>query len=230
MERRYKILTYNIRHGLGMDGRLDLERVASVVKSHSPDVVALQEIDKCTGRVNGCDEPAKLASLLSPADKYTFAASIPYDGGEYGNLMLSAEEPVFGKIYTMPGKHETRTMIYTEFENFAVSNAHLSLHDPFRMRAFPLYRELARNAKKPTFFVGDWNAEPDNGFIMSLRDELVFLSDTDIKTFPSDNPQICIDYIAIDKKHSGAVKSVSVEVIDDQITSDHRPLLITFEL
>ena len=34
------IISYNIHHGEGMDGKLDLQRIADVVKRENPDVVA----------------------------------------------------------------------------------------------------------------------------------------------------------------------------------------------
>ena len=37
-----KILSYNIKHGRGMDGRVDLKRTAEVIRSLSPDLVTLQ--------------------------------------------------------------------------------------------------------------------------------------------------------------------------------------------
>ena len=39
-----RILSYNIHHGEGMDGKLDLPRIASVITSVQPDIVALQEV------------------------------------------------------------------------------------------------------------------------------------------------------------------------------------------
>ena len=38
-----RILSYNIKHGQGMDVRVDLERAAAGINSLQPDLVALQE-------------------------------------------------------------------------------------------------------------------------------------------------------------------------------------------
>lgn len=38
-----RVLIYNIHHGAGTDGRLDLERIAAVIRAQDPDVVLLQE-------------------------------------------------------------------------------------------------------------------------------------------------------------------------------------------
>ena len=42
---RLRVLTYNIHHGEGVDGKLDLERIASVIRSVEPDLVALLEVN-----------------------------------------------------------------------------------------------------------------------------------------------------------------------------------------
>src|SRR5436190_5201783 len=58
-----RVLTYNIHHGEGTDGRVDLSRLAEVVSAVDPDLVALQEVDEGTERVNGVNELAELARL-----------------------------------------------------------------------------------------------------------------------------------------------------------------------
>jgi len=41
-----KILTYNIRHAKGMDGKVSLHRISLVIEESKADIVALQEVDK----------------------------------------------------------------------------------------------------------------------------------------------------------------------------------------
>ena len=40
---RLRLLSYNIHHGEGRDGRFDLPRLAGVMKTVQPDLVALQD-------------------------------------------------------------------------------------------------------------------------------------------------------------------------------------------
>ena len=58
-----RILSYNIHHGQGTDGIFDLERLARVISSVEPDLVALQEVDRATTRSGGVDQAAELARL-----------------------------------------------------------------------------------------------------------------------------------------------------------------------
>ena len=48
-----RILAYNIHHGAGNDEVLDLERIAELIRSLDPDLVALQEVDNRTERTGG---------------------------------------------------------------------------------------------------------------------------------------------------------------------------------
>jgi hypothetical protein len=52
--------TYNIHHGEGTDGKIDLVRAAAGIKRLAPDLVALQEVDKATTRFQGVDQSAEL--------------------------------------------------------------------------------------------------------------------------------------------------------------------------
>ena len=58
-----RVLTYNIHHGEGVDGKIDLERIAAVIKSVEPHIVAVQEVDQGTARTARVDQPAELARL-----------------------------------------------------------------------------------------------------------------------------------------------------------------------
>ena len=41
-----RVMTYNIHHGEGLDGRVDTARIAELIKQERADIVALQEVDK----------------------------------------------------------------------------------------------------------------------------------------------------------------------------------------
>ena len=63
LPKEIRVLSYNIHKGVGMDGKLDLLRIAKVVLSEHPDIVALQAVDQSTGRSNGVDQAAALGKL-----------------------------------------------------------------------------------------------------------------------------------------------------------------------
>src|SRR5690606_1310461 len=41
-----KVMSFNIAHGMGMDGQVDLERTAQVIEGSGATIVALQEVDR----------------------------------------------------------------------------------------------------------------------------------------------------------------------------------------
>src|SRR2546426_6462595 len=43
---KVRVMTYNIHVGVGMDKRMDLQRIADVIKQEHSDLVGLQEVDR----------------------------------------------------------------------------------------------------------------------------------------------------------------------------------------
>jgi endonuclease/exonuclease/phosphatase family metal-dependent hydrolase len=84
---RLRVLSYNIHHAEGVDRKLDVERIARVILSVKPDLVALQEVDQKVKRSQGIDQPAELARLTKM--QVVFGANIELQGGHYGNALLS---------------------------------------------------------------------------------------------------------------------------------------------
>src|SRR5215213_773903 len=77
-----RVLSYNIHHGEGTDGKVDLERIAKVITVAAPDLVAVQEVDRKTRRTNGVDQAAELGRLTRM--HVEFGKAIDYQGGAYG--------------------------------------------------------------------------------------------------------------------------------------------------
>ena len=97
---RLRVLAYNIHHAEGTDNVTDYERLAKVIRDLHPDIVALQEVDRRTGRSQGIDQAAKLANLTDLA--HSFGAAMPYDGGDYGLAILSRYPIQSSKTRVLP--------------------------------------------------------------------------------------------------------------------------------
>ena len=91
---RLRVLTYNIHHAEGVDGKFDLGRIARLIKKEKPDLVAVQEVDVKTRRSDGVDQAAELARLTGM--HYFFGKFMDYNGGEYGQMVLSKHPIVRG--------------------------------------------------------------------------------------------------------------------------------------
>lgn len=218
--------SYNIRNGVGLDNRRDVERTANVVRRLYMDFVALQEVDSMTNRSGGTDVAAEIAKRAGMY--HTYAKAIDYDGGAYGVALLSREEPLSVKRVALPGREEARVLLIADFGNVAVACTHLSLTATDREASARIIVEEARMAGKPMLLAGDFNSRPDEETMKILSEEFQLLTNTDEMTYPAGIPYEVLDYIMV----SGAGKvemSVSV-VANEPLASDHRPVVVDMEL
>jgi len=81
------VLSFNILHGATTKGDFDLDLIAKVIIDADPDLVALQEVDFKTNRAKKYDLVTELGwrTKMVPI----FAKAMNYDGGEYGEGILS---------------------------------------------------------------------------------------------------------------------------------------------
>lgn len=223
-----RIMSYNIRNGVGMDDRSDYDRTAQAIRRQHPDVVALQEVDSLTGRSGQRDVIRELAVRTGMYP--LFAPAIDYDGGKYGIGMLSRRKPLSYRYLPLPGREEARALLVVEFEHYIFCCTHLSLTPEDGQASLPLIFKLAREAGKPFFIAGDWNATPDSELIKAVQKEFRILSPMPAATYPADRPEECIDYIAgyIGKGQPFTV--VSAAVVEEPAASDHRPIVADIRL
>lgn len=224
---QYRILSYNVKCGRGMDNVLDYDRTAKVIADINPDIVALQELDSLTNRSGLTITGVELADRVGM--NFTFAKAIDFDGGGYGVGVLSKEQPISQRNYPLAGSDEPRVLLLLEFERYYLLATHFSLHQQDRVESVNLILELLASLKdKPTLLCGDLNAEPYNEIIELLNTQCKLLSDTTINTFPADTPNRVLDYIygynANTPKNNFTLRN-SV-VADEPIASDHRPVYI----
>jgi endonuclease/exonuclease/phosphatase family metal-dependent hydrolase len=89
---RIRAVTFNIRHGLGLDGRQDLERTARVLRALAPDIAGLQEVDQGAERSGGIDQAAWLAGALG----VRFASAPARGRRAHERVVLLSRHPIGG--------------------------------------------------------------------------------------------------------------------------------------
>ena len=60
-----RLLTYNVHRCVGVDRKLDVNRIADVIAEHEPDVVCLQELDVGRARTGWVDQADSIAQRLA---------------------------------------------------------------------------------------------------------------------------------------------------------------------
>jgi endonuclease/exonuclease/phosphatase family metal-dependent hydrolase len=81
------VASYNIHRGIGLDRRLDLDRIADVIAEMSPDIIGLQEVVREPGRPEA-DQASYLAARLNM--ELVMGATRSHGGeGTFGNALLT---------------------------------------------------------------------------------------------------------------------------------------------
>ena len=103
-----KILTWNIQWGLGMDGRLDLQRIVNHIRTSDPDVICLQEIADNMPDLEGSqgeDQFATLAALLPGYAACEGPGLLSFDASgrrRFGNMLLSRAPLRQMRLHSLP--------------------------------------------------------------------------------------------------------------------------------
>jgi len=253
-----RVVTYNIHHGEGTDGKIDLPRVAKVVMAEKPDIIALQEVDQNTRRSGKVDQPAEFAKLTGM--QVVFGHNIDYDGGGYGTAVLtrlpvrSSESVKLKSFYESTPQHaEQRGVQVLELgEKDDPGLLFLCTHLDFRPAneerlnsAQTINALIKKHGDEPALIAGDFNATPESPPIHEFEKEWSVAggeegdhaataangsakSQPKILTFPAAKPNRRIDYVMYRPANSWQVKEV--RVLEAPVASDHRPVLAVLRL
>ncbi len=225
-----KIMSFNTQHCLNFKKRrIDFEIMAETIKNCQADVVGLNEMrDK--GIRLGYTAQTKKLSLLTGLENYYFAKAIDVGGkrNPYGNGILSRIPIVNAETIIIPdpeiktGKesYETRCLLKTELENgYTVLVTHFGLNEDEQKNAVETV--LANLKDEKCILMGDFNITPENEILKPIRERMkdtAVCFSSPLLSFPSDKPEIKIDYIFV----SSDVEILNAD-IPSVVASDHRP-------
>lgn len=215
-----RIMSYNVRNGVGYDNQRNIQRTANVVLRSHPDIVAIQEVDSVTGRSGGTYVLGDLAEATG-MHAY-FAPAIDYDGGKYGIGLLTREEPLSVKRVALPGREEARALIIAEFPAYVAACTHLSLTSEDALASVDIIKEAVKLSGKPAVVCGDLNSSPESDVIKSLGQDFSRVCN-DKPTYPAPAPEEKIDYIFVSKGFGAAGRGY--KVVEAPVESDHRPII-----
>ena len=234
----FRVMTYNIHHGAGLDGKVDLQRIADLIKHEQADIVALQEVDKGVERTARRDCPAELAALTGMS--CVFSNNFHYQGGEYGNAVLT-RFPIkrwTNRHYKMLGPGEQRGLLQVVLEVRGRELVFLDTHlDPRgneaerRLSAAELVEAIQPYRGRPMILCGDFNDTPASRthqtIAQAFEDTWMAAGAGDGFTIPAEKPRKRIDFIWTSKEPS--IKALRLWVPQSE-ASDHLPVVGEFSL
>src|SRR6266704_691618 len=234
---KVRVMTYNIHVGVGMDKKMDLQRIANVINQEHPDLVGLQEVDRGVKRTQGVDEIAELGRMTRM--EYAFAHNLDYQGGQYGVAILS-RYPILKtdhRMYRNKREAERRGMIRIEVNvggrrlSFATTHLDYQYEDGRIFEAGQLL-DFLKGGKEAVIIVGDFNEEANGDayklFTAYFRDGWLEskAKETGL-SYPADKPKKRIDYIFYSANTE--VRARKTWVVNT-LASDHVPVVADLEL
>jgi endonuclease/exonuclease/phosphatase family metal-dependent hydrolase len=230
-------MSYNIHHGEGQDNKIDLLRIAELIKREGAQVVALQEVDRGVERTARRDFPAELAELTGMT--CVFSNNFHFQGGEYGNAVLT-KFPVVRATNTLfrmlrPGEQRglLQVVLQVQQQELVFMGTHIDhrQEDSERLlNAAEIQGIIKLYGRRPIILCGDFNDVPASRTHTKLKevfnDTWELIGQGDGFTFPSNGPRKRIDYIWFSKGSALDPRKIWVPVSE---ASDHLPLAAEFQ-
>jgi endonuclease/exonuclease/phosphatase family metal-dependent hydrolase len=229
----FRVMSYNIHHAEGLDRKVDVQRIADLIKREEADLVALQEVDRGVERTAKRNLPAEFAALTGMT--CIFSNNYHFQGGEYGNAVLT-RFPVTqwtNSHYKMlrPGEQRgiLQLVLNVRGHDLVFMDTHIDFRgdDTERLMNTAEIKELLQEYRgRPTILCGDFNDTPTSRTHEKLAelftDTWTAIGKGDGFTIPAEKPRKRIDYIWISK--DGSIVPLKMWVPESE-ASDHRPVV-----
>ncbi len=228
-------VSYNIRRGLGIDNKTDLNRTAATLAKLNADIIGLQEVDMLVARSGRVNQAAELGDKLEM--HAAFGPFMNHDGGRYGMAVLSRYPIQDIQEIALPLGNEPRIALAVEVllpdnNRVLVVNVHFDWvdDDTFRFAQAQHLANFLQQQEIPYVLLGDFNDQPDSRTLQLFRKIAIEATKPtgQSNTWPADHPKKEIDFIFAAPAHLWQVPTASV--ISEALASDHRPVQAMLEL
>jgi endonuclease/exonuclease/phosphatase family metal-dependent hydrolase len=231
---RLKVFAYSINHGVSANGKTNLLRIVDLIKKHQPDLVALQAIDSgsvASGRLN----QGRILALLTGYDYYFAPAHTYTTGGTTGVCVLSRHPIEAIQRLKLPNPDSTHGRVLMATLVKLPQNKYLrfcttqldDLSSMNRGLQAAVVNEALQYSIQPVLLVGDFNAPPvDHELEVMHKYWTDAGKGTDAYTYLPD--EMRYDYAWTLPRLP--LKLLDYTVLYEPTTSDHFPLLVTYEL
>lgn len=233
------VMTYNIHHGKGMDGKVNLHRIAQVIKQSEAELVALNEVDRnFSSRSYYVDQADWLANELDMNMVFGPSLSLEDHSRQFGNAFLSRHPILSSKNHPISFGHsliEARSLLEI---NLSINGkpvkayvTHLSQLPLAHRKQMNFIIKKISDQSDTILLFGDWNMIPKSRAWNRLTEHVVdvwyTVNQTKGATYPSKRPSLRLDYIF----SSPSLPLIKVDVLRTiPIASDHLPLKAIFRL
>jgi endonuclease/exonuclease/phosphatase family metal-dependent hydrolase len=216
MPEEMRVATFNVKHCQGLDGAVDVERVASVIRATGAELIALQELDKGLPRSGGVDQPAALGELIGM--HVAFGATLQRRRGHYG-IGIATADPLQVSLEALPraGEEEPRGALVTRYREVEVVATHLTRDAAARPLQLDALTRLALRQGPRVVVLGDLNVGPKA--LGPLADAGLERCEG-LPTLPARRPRRQIDHVLV----GPGLSLVRCWTIATD-ASDHRPLV-----
>ncbi|RXJ00379.1 endonuclease [Anaerobacillus alkaliphilus] len=220
-----KVMTFNMRHGRGLDAKVNLQKVADLIKQEDVDIIALNEVDQMfSRRSHYVDQAYWLANELQM--NYEFGPSLSFKGRSYGNAIISRLPILSHKNHQFqlkPLLAEPRAIleatIQVESDLVTVLTSHFSIHPILNQKQVNFC--LNFGTTNPIILMGDFNRQSSSQSYQKLSKKFYDCSiNRPLPTFSSKRPRSRIDYIFV-SSHFNVTRTKVIETD----ASDHLPVL-----
>lgn len=241
-----KAITFNMCHGEGLDGKIDVRRQAMFIKKYKPDIVFLQEIDMYTNRAYNKNQIYTFSKYTGLSYR-SMGTNIKYKNGYYGDGILSRFPLEFSCNYLSPTtspEHEQRGFLCNKIVFGSVKlnlfSVHLSVFEEERiLSAKTLLRITSHiNKHERIIITGDFNVgiSKIGNHKYSFEEKQAYEEYEILKkkfnkienienTWFSDTDNACIDTCF----YSNNLKLKKFETIPTDV-SDHYPIYMEFDV
>lgn len=217
-----KIATFNVLHFMNfLTKEIDFRTFSDEILSFDADIVGLNEV-RGKGFIKGYTDQMKKISALTGMNSY-FGKAFSVGGlAPYGNALLSKDRIEDAETIKIPDPerktgdkmYETRCIIKAKCSGYNIFVTHMGLNSDERENAVKKLLEIAPDEK--CIILGDFNCTPDSEEIKPLFQRFC-CSDINDLTFPSEAPNIKIDYIFFSKDIKIKSCGTSRNIVSDHL-------------
>jgi endonuclease/exonuclease/phosphatase family metal-dependent hydrolase len=222
------IMTYNIHFGVGMDDKLDLERLAQNILTENPDIIGLQEVENGRFTSQGVDMSLWLATRLNMYYRYYPAVS----ESAFGVALLSKYPILESNTYDLTSIQLERVLLHCKVQinlsfNLNVFVTHIGLDNENQTKQIEEILQITNPITDAKVLMGDFNMwENDSNiewikqtFNDTWRDYNPLSNEGSFPSYPVARTYNRIDYIFA----TNITSILDSHIVSDMLPSIHEP-------